>query len=172
MFNNPSFIVKTISTLIGIAIFVFLLTIVISVFNNWKKRKSNSELNSKTKDYLKQHISNTENEYTGSYNYKIVGHPKLHLLRTVELDNYTSVYFSNNGSTIFNIDIDSTDVSSISIEPKDKIPNKSSGCIKFSTNNTTNNKIIFILSYSDERMNRTNKKFLFSVIDKKIEEIY
>jgi len=164
--------VSVISNLIGLVLAVFVLIIAISYYNKRKMEKMDSELESKVDSYLKQHISNTESEYDDSYDYKIVGHPKLHLLRMVELDNHTVVYFLNNGSNIFNVKIDSPDVSDISIEPKNKILNKSTGCIKFSTNKIGNNEITFLLDYSDGRMNRISKKYLLSTLEKGIKEIY
>lgn len=172
MFAVKILSLSLIQNLVAVVLVVFVLTLAIKYLNERKKKNMDSELSSKVDSYLKQHASNTEVESVEKEDYKIAGNPELHILRVVELDNIISIYFSNNGSNIINVDINSPDVPDISIEPQNNIPTKSTGCIKFSSDGIVNNKITFLLNYSDERMNKASIKYLFSISDKEIKEIY
>lgn len=156
--------------LIAFVLVVFILTIVIKFWNDRKKKKLDSELSSKVDSYLQQHNFNALAENEEDENLKIVGHPKLHILKIVGSNDRVSIYFSNNGSNIYDIKITSLDTSDISIAPQKNLCHKSTGCIKFS--NASNNNVTFTLNYSDESMNKASKKYLVKISDKKIEEIY
>ena len=168
MYGNSFLSLSLISNLISVVLVVFILTIAITYYNKRKKKRTDSEIDAKIKSYVNQLNSNATTEY----NDKIVKHPELHLLKLIQSGNNFTVYFVNKGNQAFNINISSPDVANISIEPNDNIPDNSSGYIKFTINNKPVNEITFMLECTDELMNKISKKYLISILDKEMKEVY
>ena len=171
MFGNSFLSVSVINNLIGLVLTVFILTLAITYYNKRKKRKNDSELNVKIDSYMNQHLAKTTEEYEDNYDNKTIKHPKLHLLKIVQSGNEFTIYFVNKGNKVFNINISSSDVSDILIEPNDNISQNSTGYIKFTRNKKSDNKITFKLDFTDGRMNKISKKYLLTVLENKMEEI-
>lgn len=166
MFENPSAFLKIFSILLIIALFIYRIQL-FALIRERGKKKGNSRRNVKVDEFLSQHDLNLINELGIKNRYKEIVPPIFHILKVTSAENYLSLYFSNRGGNIFNIEVKSSEVSSISIEPQVQILNKETGCIKIFTYDH-NKDISFELFYSDDFTPIRKNKFKYLFANKKI----
>jgi len=166
MFENPYVFLKIFSILLIIALFIYRIQL-FALIRARGKKKQYSQREIKVDEFLSQHDLNKINELGIENKYKEIVPPIFHILKVTSDENYLSLYFSNRGGNIFNIEVKSSEVSSISIEPTDKILNNESGCIKFVSIDHTKD-ISFELFYSDDFNPIRKNKFKYFFADKKI----
>ncbi len=174
-FDNPYFIVRTIGLLTVGAYLVYrfqLFSLIKSTFFDKGRSKFDIEIESKVDQYLSMHDSDIKEESEIPLEQVSLNPPSFHLLRTIKNENIITIYFANNGEGIFNIEIQSSDIKKISIEPKEKILNNESGDFKFYIDDSTNDKINFELFYSDKLNNKMTKKYSYSIEDEMLAEVF
>ncbi len=173
MFDNPNAFLKIFAILIIVALFIYriqLLALIISAFDSRGKKKEDYRTDAQVNEYLAQNNSNSLNEPIVDHKRREIVPPIFHLLKVSNADNYISLYFSNRGGNIYNVSVKSSETQKASIEPNDKILNKTSGCIKFSTDNDHDKDISFELFYSDDFNPISMRRYKYFFADKKIEE--
>ncbi len=173
-FENPYFILKSIGVLTGAAYLVYrfqLFTLIKSTFFDKGRGKLDIEIESKVEEYLSIHDSVIEKESKITVEQASKEPPRFHLLRTIKNENIITVYFANHGGDIFNIEVQSSDIEKISIEPKEKILNNDSGYLKIQNYDNVDRVINLELTYLDKRENRKAQKYQFSISDEKLTEI-
>ncbi|MCB0732347.1 MAG: hypothetical protein KDC88_15085 [Ignavibacteriae bacterium] len=175
MFDNPYLFIKIVVILTGLAFLIFrfqLLNEIISGYRKWKKKKNEIELNSKVEDYISEYKSNKIQNDNEAFIQNFAKPINLHLLRVVESDGNSIIYFSNTGGNVYNVKIKSSSVEKINIEPYESINQGSSGFIKIYNTNSLKNDILFEIFYLDEIKNKNSRKYLFSISDKQLHENY
>lgn len=173
MFDNPNAFLKIFAILIVIALFIYriqLLALIISAFDSRGKKKEDYRMDAQVNEYLSQNNAMSMNKLSVDHKRREIVPPIFHLLKVSNTDNYISLYFSNRGGNIYNVSVKSSETQKASIEPNDKILNKTSGCIKFSTDNYHDKDISFELYYSDDVNPIRMKRYKYFCADKKIAE--
>ncbi|MBK7103715.1 MAG: hypothetical protein IPH62_00310 [Ignavibacteriae bacterium] len=177
MLTEHYFILKILAVLIAIAYIIFRFQVVmemISGFKKWKQEKrikQNIDLKNKVSEYSSRYKLNDVDENIQFMNQTFVKPIKLELLKIIELPNKYSIYFSNIGGMATNINIHLNDNGNISIEPNSEIANKTSGFIII-TQEKIRDQYKFQIDYTDEHQNRKSIKYLLTISDKTLEEIY
>ncbi|VAX21618.1 Acetate kinase [hydrothermal vent metagenome] len=174
MFDNPISFVKLIGAFTVGAYLIYrfqLFTLIKSTFFNRGKNKLGDDIASKVEHYLSIHDSVLIDENETSSEPIFAEPPRFHILKAIKNDDLITLYFVNQGGDIFNIEVQSSDIPIITIEPAEKILNKESGDLKFYIDDNVNDKISFELIYFDKLKNKATKKYLFSIEDGRLEEI-
>ncbi len=175
MFDNPFSFVKIIGFITGAAYLIYrfqLFSLIKSTFFNRGKNKLNDDIAAKVEHYLSIHDSVLAEESEIPIDQVSPNPPSFHILKTMKDENLITIYFANRGGDIFNIEIRSSDIREISIEPKEKILNNESGDLKFYIDNFVNDKINFELIYSDKLKNKLTKKYSYLIKDEMLVEIF
>jgi len=174
MIDNPFNIVRIIGLLTVGAYLVYrfqLFSLIKSTFFNRGENKSNDDIASKVEHYLSIHDSVLANENEMSSEPIFAEAPRLHILKAIMNDNLITLYFVNQGGDIFNIEVQSSDIPIITIEPAEKILNEESGDLKFYMNDNVNDKISFELIYKDKLNNKVTKEYSYSIMEEKLTEV-
>ncbi len=174
MIDNPFNIVRIIGILTVGAYLIYrfqLFSLIKSTFFSRGKNKMDDDISAKVEHYLSIHDSVLADENEISSEPVSAEPPRFHILKVLKNENLITVYFANQGGDIFNIEVQSSDIPIITIEPAEKILNKDSGDLKFYIDDNVSDKISFELIYSDKLSNKMTKKYLFSIEDQKLEEI-
>jgi len=166
MFDNPNVFLKLFAILVVVALFIYR----IQLFSLWKKKKDYRK-EAKLNEYLAQNNSNSMNEPIVDHKRREIVPPILHLLKVTKSESNIFLYFSNQGGSIYNIEVKSSETHKASIEPTNKILNKTSGCLRFDTDTPLDRNICFELFYSDDYNPKSMRRYKYFFSDKKIEEI-
>jgi len=174
MFDTPFSFVRIIGIIVVAAYIIYrfqLFSLIKLTFFYKGRNKLDDDIASKVEHYLSIHDSVLADENEISSEPVSAEPPRFHILKAIINDNLINLYFINQGGDIFNIEVQSSNIPIITIEPAEKILNKDNGDLKFYIDDNVSDKISFELIYSDKLSNKMTKKYLFSIEDQKLEEI-